>query len=203
MGKLSGERTRQIFQRLDQTADYPYSFGTYVRRFCWLWVQATLVRFSPPRAYGWRRFWLRCFGASIRTAGGTTPTTKITHPWLLTVGEYSVIAAGTTIYNLGPVHIGDHTVLSQDAYVCAGTHDYTQPHLPLQKPTVRIGHGVWICAGAFIGPGVTIGDNSIVGARAVVTVDVPPGVIVAGNPARVVKPRPMPQSEVNLSSQGS
>jgi len=191
MGNPFDERPRQIFQRLDQTANYPYSLGVYVRRFCWLWVQATLVCFSPLRAYWWRRFWLRCFGAGIHTAGATTPTTKVTHPWLLTIGEFSIIGAGSTIYNLGPVYIGDHTVLSQDVYVCAGTHDYTQPDLPLKRSSVRIGHGVWICAGAFIGPGVTIGDNSIVGARAVVTADVPPGVIVAGNPARVVKLRPM------------
>ncbi|HZK80265.1 MAG TPA: type B chloramphenicol O-acetyltransferase, partial [Humisphaera sp.] len=59
------------------------------------------------------------------------------------------------------------------------------------RPSITIGSGVWICAGAFIGPGVTIGDNSIVGARAVVTRDIPPGMIVAGNPARVIKPRPM------------
>jgi putative colanic acid biosynthesis acetyltransferase WcaF len=111
---------------------------------------------------------------------------------LLGLGDHCTLSEGVTIYNLGPVVIGDHTVLSQDVYVCAGTHDYTRPDLPLVRSPVTIGSGVWICAGAFIGPGVTIGDNSIVGARAVVVKDVPPGVIVAGNPARIVKKRPMP-----------
>src|SRR5204863_7653015 len=87
------------------------------------------------------------------------------------------------------VSIADHSVISQDAYLCAGTHDYTQPTLPLLRPPITIGHGVWIAAGAFIGPDVTIGDNSVVGARAVVMKDVPPGVVVAGNPARVIKQR--------------
>src|SRR5207248_7246530 len=84
-----------------------------------------------------------------------------------------------------------HSVLSQDVYVCAGTHDPSLPLLPLLRPPIRIGSGVWIAAQAFIGPGVTIGDNSVIGARAVVVKDIPPGVVAAGNPARVLKPRPM------------
>src|SRR5947199_10851372 len=103
-------------------------------------------------------------------------------PCLLEMCEWSTLADGVVIYNLGPVSIGSHTVLSQDVYVCAGTHDYTLPTLPLQRTPVRIGSGVWIAAQAFIGPGVTIGDNSVVGARAVVTRDVPPATVVAGHP---------------------
>ena len=104
---------------------------------------------------------------------------------------YSILSEGVTVYNLGQVSIGEHTVVSQDVYLCAGTHDYTKPNLPLLRPSITIGRGVWICAGAYIGPGVTIGDNSVVGARAVVVKDVPPRVVVAGNPARVVKKRAM------------
>ena len=95
------------------------------------------------------------------------------------------------VYNLGPVSIGAHTVLSQDAYVCAGTHDYSRPDLPLLRPPIIIGAGVWVCAKAFIGPGVTIADNVVVGACAVVTKNVPADVIVQGNPALVVRARRM------------
>lgn len=178
-----------VFQRLDQTAGYPYSFGEYVRRFAWQWVQGTLIRFSPRRCHGWRRFWLRCFGATIASTAGTKATTRVTHPWLLTIGEYSMLAEGVKVYNLGPVRIGSHTVISQDAHLCAGTHDYTQPNLPLQRPPIEIGSGVWVCAEAFIGPGVTVHDNAVVAARAVVVKDVPAGMVVGGNPAKVIKPR--------------
>lgn len=95
------------------------------------------------------------------------------------------------LYNLGPVTIGCHSVICQGTYVCAGTHDYTRADLPLLRPPIHIGSGVWIAAQAFIGPGVTVGDNSVIGARSVVTGDIPPGVVAAGNPAQIRKPRTM------------
>ncbi|HWE04266.1 MAG TPA: hypothetical protein VG326_17810 [Tepidisphaeraceae bacterium] len=180
-----------IFQRLDQTARRPYSTQEYIRRILWNWTRAILIRPSPRMANRWRRFWARRFGARIDSSSGFKSSTRIFHPWLLTVGRHCTLAEGVTVYNLGPIVIGDHTVLSQDVYLCAGTHDYAKPDLPLLRPAITIGNGVWICAGAFIGPGVKIGDNSIVGARAVVMSDVPSGVIVAGNPARVIKARPI------------
>lgn len=149
------------------------------------------MRLTPRRAFRLRGFVLQQFGAQLPEAVGIGRTARIVHPWLLCCGQYSSISDDVTIYNLGRVTIGDHTVISQDVYICAGTHDYTKPDLPLLRTPITIGSGVWVCAGAFIGPGVTIGDNAVVGARAVVVHDVPPGVIVAGNPARVIKARRM------------
>lgn len=187
----AGAPPREIFQRLDTGEGFPYSLREYVRRFAWEWVQRTFIRFSPRRAHGWRRFWLRLFGAKMTSTSATKATTKVTHPWLLEMGEQAWVADNVTIYNLGPISIGSHTTISQDAYLCAGTHDYTKPSLPLLRPTLKVGDGVWICAGAFIGPGVTVGNNAVVGARAVVMQDVPAGMIAAGNPARAIKPRRM------------
>ncbi len=183
-----------VFQRLDRTARYPYRRSEYVRRFAWLFVQKTLFRFSLPRANYWRAFLLRRFGATLDIEVATRPSTKVLHPWLLTVGAYAAIGDRVYIYNLGPIRIGAHTVISQDAYLCAGTHDYAQADLPLLRPPITIGAGVWVAAGAFIGPDVTVGDNSVVGAFSVVGGDVPRDVVVAGNPARIIKPRPMNKS---------
>ena len=122
-------------------------------------------------------------------AAAVHSTTKILHPWLFEMGDWSNLSSNVVVYNLGPVKIGHHTVVSQDAYLCAGTHDYTVPTLPLRREPITIGSGVWVAAGAFIGPGVTVGDNTVVGARAVVMKDVPGNVVVAGNPAKVLKSR--------------
>lgn len=182
-----------IYLQLDRAERFPYSLREYAVRFAWEWVQKTLIRWSPRKAGRWRVFWLRRFGARIGANSNIRPTTTVMHPWLLEMGDYSVLSDGVTIYNLGPVTVGSHSVLSQDVYVCAGTHDYMESYLPLRRPPITIGDGVWVCAGAFLGPGVRVGDNCIVAARAVVTKDVPPAKIVGGNPARVIKDRPVPR----------
>lgn len=186
------QRNPNIFHQLDRGDRFPYSRNEYVRRFLWLIVRWTIFRIAVPRLHGLQRVLLRMFGAKLAPTSTIRTSTRIIHPWLLSVGEHSSIAERVNVWNLGPISVGDHTTISQDVTLCAGTHDYTQPNLPLQRPPIHIGSGVWICAEAFIGPGVTIGDNAVVGARAVVTKDVPPGTVVAGNPARVVKQRPMP-----------
>ncbi|GAB4187465.1 MAG: colanic acid biosynthesis acetyltransferase WcaF [Phycisphaeraceae bacterium] len=185
----------ETYQRLDRVAPYPYSRGEYARRLAWNVVQALFIRPSPGRAMGWRRFWLKLFGAKVGKLSGIRPTTRIVHPWLLTLKDFAMLGDHVTVYNLGPVIVGEHSVVSQNTHLCAGTHDYTKPELPLVRSPITIGNGVWVCADAFIGPGVTIGDNVVVGARAVVVKDVEPGVVVAGNPAKVVKPRPQPDDE--------
>lgn len=181
-----------IFQRLDQCQSFPYSKKEYARRAAWGLVRATLFRRSPRRAFRWRAALLRWFGATVGANVYIRPTCDVFHPWLLTTGDWVSLADGVAVYNLGPIRIGSHTTISQGAYLCAGSHDYARPDLPLVRPPITIGSGVWIAAQAFVGPGVTVGDNAVVGARAVVARDVPPGTVVAGNPARVIKARPMP-----------
>jgi putative colanic acid biosynthesis acetyltransferase WcaF len=146
-------------------------------------------RLSPRPCFGWRRMVLRCFGAKIGAHVNTYPSTRVHFPWNLTVGDWSAIGDQAFIYNLGKVTLGEKVTISHRAQLCAGTHDYTQPDLPLLKPPIVIGNQAWICADAFVGPGLTVGEGAIVGARAVVTKTVEPWSIVAGNPARFIKNR--------------
>lgn len=183
--------TGKVFQRLDTTAKAPYPRSWYFRKLLWFAVWHVFYRPSPRPMRKFRVLLVRLFGGNVPYSANLLPSSRIWHPWLLAVGEHTCLADGVMIYNLGPVSIGAHTVLSQEAYVCAGTHDYTRPNLPLQRPPVTIGAGVWVCAKAFIGPGVVVGDNAVVGACAVVTRDVPADVIVQGNPAVVVRARRM------------
>ena len=155
-----------------------------------LWGAGKLLfRFSPRPCFGWRRFLLRCFGAKIGARVNTYPTTRIYFPWNLTAGDWSAIGEDALIYNLGPVKIGDRATISHRAHLCAGTHDYGRADLPLLKPPIEIGSQAWICADAFVGPGVVVGEGAVVGARAVAVKNVEPWTVVAGNPARILKQR--------------
>jgi putative colanic acid biosynthesis acetyltransferase WcaF len=181
----------RVFQRLDLTPGYPYTIRYYIRRFAWQFVQATLIRHSPRRADKWRRFWLRAFGAEIHHTSITKASTKILLPWDFKMGRHSCMADGVETWGPGPVTIGDHTIISRDVLLCAGTHDYTKANLPLVVQPIVVGSGVWIGAQAWVSGNVTLGDNCLIGARAVVTKSVPANMIAAGNPAKVIKERRM------------
>lgn len=165
-----------------------YSWPELFRRILWGLARMTF-RFSPRPCFGWRRFVLRCFGAKIGAHVNTYPSTWIYFPWNLAVGDWSAIGEEAFVYNLGLVTLGEKVTISHRAQLCAGTHDYTQPDLPLLRPPIVIHNQAWICADAFVGPGVTVGEGAIVGARGVVTKNVEPWVIVAGNPAKPIKKR--------------
>jgi putative colanic acid biosynthesis acetyltransferase WcaF len=73
--------------------------------------------------------------------------------------------------------------------LCSVSHDYTSDSYTLIGSKITVKDDVWIAIQAFIMPGVTIGEGAVVGACAVVTKDVPPWTVVAGNPAREIKKR--------------
>ncbi len=188
-----------VYQRLDLTSPGPYTRGEYARRALWVVVERTVFRFSPARAKRFRVWLVNVFGGRVARTVNLRPSVRIRHPWLLRMGEFSCLADDVNCYNLGPITIGEHTVVSQGTHLCAGTHDYRQLNLPLVRPAIEIGSGVWVCADCFIGPGVRIGDNAVVGAASVVSRDVPPGVIAAGNPAVVLRDRPRPRGMADPS----
>ena len=110
-----------LFQTLDRTVKFPYPKRDYARRLLWLIVQATIYRMSPGRAYGWRRWLLRLFGAKMGVAAAVRGDTLIVHPWLFEMCDWSAIGERVTVYNLGFVRVGNHTLVSQDVYLCAGS----------------------------------------------------------------------------------
>ena len=176
-------------QDLSKVNPYPYSKADYIKRFSWNLVRHTLWKVCWHRIPALRMFLLKAFGAKVSSTSMAYGSTVVLRPWDFSMGKRSALGPRVHVYNLARIEIGDNTVVSQDTYLCGGTHDYTRPDLPLLRQDIVIGSGVWIGAGAFIGPGITIGDGAVVGARAVVVKDVAPWSIVAGNPAKPVKDR--------------
>ncbi|MBX9745650.1 MAG: hypothetical protein K2X34_02030 [Hyphomonadaceae bacterium] len=163
--------------------------GENVRRAVWETLRGPLFAWTPRPLWGWRRAVLRAFGARVGADAHIHPTACIQIPWNLTIGDFAAIGDGAIIYNLGRIEIGAGATISQYAHLCAGSHDFRDPAMPLLKLPIRIGAGAWICADAFVGPGVTIGPGAVIGARAVAVRDVDADVVVAGNPARDIGKR--------------
>ena len=165
------------------------SVGNKVARVIWNCVWAVAFRPTPVCCFGWRRWLLRRFGARIAPRARPYPGCRIWAPWNLNMAPYSCLADHVRCYCVAPVTLGERATVSQHGHLCAAGHDITDPHMTLTAAPIVIGAGAWVCADAFVGAGVTLGEGAVAGARAVVVDDVPPWTVVAGNPARPVKQR--------------
>ncbi len=163
-----------------------WSAAEMAGRLAWETVGAAIFRMVPRPFWGVRRAILRMFGARIGNGVHIHRTARIAVPWNLEMGDYASLGDRAIVYNLGKINIGARATVSQNAHLCAGTHDHASPTFDLLKPPITVGPEAWICADAFIGPGVTVGAGAIVAARAVAVRDVPDGARVAGNPARSI-----------------
>lgn len=180
--------TRQDTHEFSQSA---HSLMNKAGRALWAITYMVLFRPSPKVFHRWRVFLLKLFGAKVGRNSYVYSSARIWAPWNLQLGDYSSISHDVDCYCVDKVVIGNRVTVSQYSYLCTATHDYTKWEMPLQTARICLDDNAWVCAGAFIGPGVTIGEGAVVAARAVVTKPVEPWAIVGGNPARFIKTRVM------------
>lgn len=177
-------------QKLDQFK-LPPNFrgrpGWYVQ--LWWLVEALLFHTSPQFMYGWRRTLLRLFGARVGKKVLLRSSVHTQFPWNVSIGDYSWIGDGVVLYSLGKIFIGKHVVISQKSYLCAGSHNYQKSDFPITKPAITVEDECWIATDVFIGPGLSIGKATVVGARSSVFTSLPSGKICIGSPAVCVKNR--------------
>lgn len=174
---------------IDTHTGASFSFQNRLARVVWNVTYTLLFRCSPRPLHNWRSFLLRCFGAKVGKGVHVYPNARIWAPWNLIIGDESGVGNGATLYSQGRISLGKRVVISQGAYICAGTHDYTKKGFPLLTKPIIIENEAWIATDAFVHPGVTIGEGSVVGARSVVTKDTPPWMVCAGFPAKPIKER--------------
>lgn len=167
-----------------------FSLSNRLRRAAWEVAYIVLFRFSPRPFHGWRSFVLRSFGAKLGSHVHVYPGVRIWAPWKLEIGSYVGIADGAIVYNMADIKIGDYAVVSQGAHLCAGSHDINSKNFQLIASPITIGNHAWICAEAFLAPGVVIPEGAVVGARAVVSRSPKEQwAVYAGMPARRINTR--------------
>lgn len=121
---------------------------------------------------------LRGFGARIGAGTLIRHDVKIHWPWKLEIGHDTWIGESSWILNLEPVVIGSNTCISQAVLLCSGSHDRSSPTFEFDNAPIVIGDSVWIATRATILRGVRIADGATIGATALVTGDVPEGVMI-------------------------
>ncbi len=167
----------------------PWPIGERLRRILWEFCWGVFCLWTPKPANPWCLFWLGVFDAKIHGTPFVHQRARIAVPWNLSLHDRACLGDRANAYSLGEIEIGERAVVAQEAYLCTGTHDFSQAAMPLAVAKITIGEDAFVGARAFVMPGVTIRARAIIGACSVVTHDVPEDVIAAGNPCRVVRPR--------------
>lgn len=114
-----------------------------------------------------------------------TPLTAV-RPHKVKIGRNAVVMNGCLMMAAGGITIEDEALIAANVQLISNNHDLQNRNIITCKP-VRICRRAWIGAGSTILPGVTVGENAVVGAGSVVTHDVAPNTIVAGNPAKFIR----------------
>lgn len=184
-----------------------YTLGNYIpgapywKQLLWYFLGDPIVRSRWLPFSALKVSVLRLFGSKIGKGVRIKPGVSVKFPWRLTVGDYVWIGENAWIDNLAEITLESHVCLSQDVYLCTGNHDWSDLNFKLIPAEIYIEQGSWIAARAVVGPGVRIGQGSILSLGSVTGRSLEPMTIYAGNPAQPIKKRTINynSNEVDLS----
>lgn len=150
----------------------------------WAGASALLVEriWCPPKL---RVALLRFFGARIGQRVLIRHGVRVHWPWKLTIGDDVWIGVDAWLLNLEPITIESNVCISQAAMLCTGSHHAKDSSFGFDNAPIHVAAGAWIAARATVLRGVTVGRNSVVGAMALVTQDVPDDATVLAPRARM------------------
>lgn len=173
-------------------SQYNHSFSLENKLARLLWNYCYWFFFRPFNGNifnKYRNFVLKIFGAKIGKGSIVYSNVKIWAPWNLEMGEFVCLGKNVDCYNQGRIVIGSNSTISQKSYLCASSHDISDAKNTLILKPIIIADQVWVAADAFVGPGVSIGQGAVIGARSAVFKDVEVWTVVGGNPAKFIKKR--------------
>lgn len=180
--------------KLDQFNNRSYDRGVAKAfEIAWILVRAFVFMHSIPIPSAIKNVALRFFGAQIGKGVVFRSRINISMPWRVTIGDHVWIGDDVTILSLAKVKIESHCCISQQAFLCTGSHDFDKESFDLIVKPIMIEESCWVGAQCFIGPGVTMSQGSRCLAGAVVVRNTDRGTTVGGVPAKVVRIRSLLQ----------
>jgi putative colanic acid biosynthesis acetyltransferase WcaF len=172
---------------LEGGASFPLRHRLF--RAVWQVVWLVLASWTPAFMHPWRRLLLRLFGAKVASTAGVYGSARIWYPPNFEIGRHAFVGPKANIYCMATIRLDDYALVSQGAHLCAGTHDIEDVHFQLRARPIRIGSRAWVAAEAFVGPGVTVHDGAVLGARGCAFRDLEPWSVNVGNPACKLRSR--------------
>jgi putative colanic acid biosynthesis acetyltransferase WcaF len=180
------QETKEIWLKHSQS---PFTFREKIRLSMWLFIYKIFIRVLPHKLNFIRISILRLFGANIGKGCFVHQSAYIYMPWNLEMGNYSSIDFDAIIYSYGKVTIGDFVSISYKVNINTASHDYTDPKFTLTVANTLIESGAFIGTETYLSPGVKIGKMAVIGARSVVTKDMPSDYVCFGCPCKPYKKR--------------
>ncbi|MEU4695139.1 sugar O-acetyltransferase [Actinoplanes sp. NPDC023714] len=151
------------------------------------------INMSDPADHARRRELLTELLGAFGEGSEIRPPFHCDYGYRTTVGARTFANFGLVVLDVATVTIGDDVQMGPNVQLLTATHPL-EPGPRRDKwesaEPIVIGDNVWLGGGVIVCPGVTIGENTVVGAGSVVTKDLPPNVIAVGSPARVIRPVP-------------
>jgi putative colanic acid biosynthesis acetyltransferase WcaF len=166
-----------------------FSLKNRIIRLVWNFTWLLLASWTPPMMRSWRRFLLRLFGAKVAPTANVYSSARVWLPSNFEIGEYACIGPHVNVYSMAKITLEERALVSQGAHLCAGTHDIEDEHFQLKTRPITLGARAWIAAEAFVGPGVSVGEGAVLGARGCAFRNLEPWTVYAGNPAQVLRQR--------------
>jgi putative colanic acid biosynthesis acetyltransferase WcaF len=131
-----------------------------------------------------RRLLLRLFGARIGKGVVIKPGVRVKFPWRLEVGDHTWIGERAWLDNLAPISVAENCCISQEAYLCTGSHVWTSASFDLIVRPIRVNAQAWIAARAIVAPGVVVGEGAVLALGSIAAHDLDPWTIYSGTPAK-------------------
>jgi maltose O-acetyltransferase len=202
-GPTDSPKTRSAASMLIRRVGKFVLRGTKPRDMVCYFRGARIAAFSGAESFGKRPFMRGkvCFhvkgtlivGNDFRAGGhGRAVCIKVHEGGRLTLGDRVGMNLGTRIEARHDLRIGNRVMMAPSVSILDDSFHEIEPGWPLYQRPVTIGNNVWLGQNVVVLPGVTIGDNSVIGANSTVTRDIPPDVFAAGVPAKVVRKLEIP-----------
>ncbi|UPK71955.1 WcaF family extracellular polysaccharide biosynthesis acetyltransferase [Chitinophaga filiformis] len=160
-----------------------------LKETCWYLVKMLFFLTAFPVPSGVKVRLLRLFGAKVGSGVVIKPRVNIHFPWKLEIGNDVWLGEEAYLLNFEPLVIGNNVCISQRAFLCGGNHNFRHPAMPYRNAPITLMDGCWVGACVFIGPGVTVGTDTVITAGSVVTASVAQNGIFKGNPLAFVSER--------------